>query len=189
MAVVVDKTSGFRVSQPDEVRTYLAGIGIDFERWTPEGTVEPDAPAESLLDAYGADIERIKARGGYVTADVIAVSPATPGLEEMLAKFASEHTHDDDEVRFVVSGRGIFFIHSADGRVTSIEVEAGDLIRLPSGIKHWFTLCDDRSIRAIRLFKDPAGWVPRYTESGTDRGFQPICLGPSYVDAEGGATV
>jgi 1,2-dihydroxy-3-keto-5-methylthiopentene dioxygenase len=189
MAVVVDRTSGFRVSNPDEIRSYLDEIGVEFERWAPESAVAADAPPDTLLDAYSADIERLKTRGGYVTADVIAVSPATPGLEEMLAKFASEHTHDDDEVRFVVAGRGIFFVRSDDGRVTSIEVEEGDLIRLPAGIKHWFTLCDDRTIRAIRLFKDAAGWVPRYTESGTERGYQPVCFGPSFVDGDEGATV
>jgi len=37
------------------------------------------------------------------------VNPATPNLEAMLARFDKEHTHDEDEVRFILSGRGIFF--------------------------------------------------------------------------------
>ena len=51
----------------------------------------------------------MKRRGGYVTADVIDVNAATPNLEAMLARFDKEHTHDEDEVRFILAGRGIFF--------------------------------------------------------------------------------
>ncbi|MEP7272666.1 MAG: acireductone dioxygenase, partial [Acidobacteriota bacterium] len=68
--------------------------------------------------------------------------------------------------------------------VCAIEVEAGDLIRVPQGTWHWFDLCADRQIRAIRLFKDPAGWAPNYTESGVDTGYQPICLGPAFVPSQ-----
>ena len=63
----------------------------------------------------------------------------------------------------------------------AIEVEAGDLIRVPRGTWHWFDLCADRDIRAIRLFQDKAGWTPHYTNSGADRGYQPLCMGPTYI--------
>jgi 1,2-dihydroxy-3-keto-5-methylthiopentene dioxygenase len=116
-----------------------------------------------------------------VTADVIDVTAATPGLDAMLAKFSREHWHDEDEVRFIIQGRGIFHIHPRAGPVAAIEVESGDLIRVPRGTWHWFDLCADRRIRAIRLFQDPTGWTPRYTESGVDRDFEPACLGPAYV--------
>jgi 1,2-dihydroxy-3-keto-5-methylthiopentene dioxygenase len=99
----------------------------------------------------------------------------------MLAKFSREHWHDEDEVRFIIEGRGLFHIHPATGPVFAIEVEAGDLIRVPRGTHHWFDLCVDRRIRAIRLFQDASGWTPRYTDSGVDKGFEPVCFGPAYV--------
>jgi len=68
--------------------------------------------------------------------------------------------------------------------VVPIEVEAGDLILLPKGTWHWFDLCADRKIRAIRLFQNPSGWTPYYTDSGVDRNFQPICFGPSYISPQ-----
>ena len=113
-----------------------------------------------------------------MTADVIDVKPETPNLDAMLAKFSREHWHDEDEVRFIVEGRGLFHIHPAEGPVFAIEVEAGDLIRVPRGTHHWFDLCAERRIRAIRLFQDPSGWTPHYTDSGIDQGFQPVCFGP-----------
>jgi len=54
---------------------------------------------------------------------------------------------------------------------------------VPGGYLHWFNLCADRRIRAIRLFKDPAGWAPHYSDSGVDGDFQPLCFGPSYIPA------
>lgn len=169
------------LTDPGEVTRYLAGIGIDYERWDASAPVSADAPAEEILAAYKPQIEQLNARGGYVTADVIDVTPATPGLDAMLAKFSIEHWHDEDEVRYIVAGRGLFHIHPRDTQVIAIEVEAGDLIRVPRGTWHWFDLCGDRRIRAIRLFQDTAGWTPHYTSSGVDANHQPLCLGPAYL--------
>jgi len=174
------------VTLPEEVCAYLTGMGIDYERWEPSHPVAPAAPAEEILGAYAGEIEKLKQFGGYVTADVIDVNPQTPGLEAMLNKFNSEHWHDEDEVRFIIEGRGLFHIHPRQGPVVAIEVEAGDLIRVPRGTWHWFDLCADRRIRAIRLFQNPAGWTPRYTESGVDKSYQPVCLGPAYLPHQPG---
>jgi 1,2-dihydroxy-3-keto-5-methylthiopentene dioxygenase len=159
-----------------EIAAYLATWGIDYEQWSPTHDVAADAPAEAILDSYAAEIEELKARGRYITADVIDVNSATPGLDEMLAKFSREHWHDEDEVRFIIAGHGLFHIHVENGPVVAIEVEAGDLIRVPRGTWHWFDLCADRRIRAIRLFQDKSGWTPHYTGSGFDKRFLPLCF-------------
>jgi 1,2-dihydroxy-3-keto-5-methylthiopentene dioxygenase len=65
--------------------------------------------------------------------------------------------------------------------VLAIEVEAGDLIRVPRGTRHWFNLCADRRIRAIRLFQDTSGWAPHYTDSHVDEQFLPVCFGLSHL--------
>lgn len=166
-----------------EVTAFLARFGIDYEQWTPGHTLAPGAPAEEILQAYSREIDALKGRGGYVTADVIDVKPETPNLDMMLAKFSREHWHDEDEVRFIIEGRGLFHVHPEGGPVFAIEVEAGDLIRVPRGTHHWFDLCGDRRIRAIRLFQDVSGWTPHYTDSGVDKEFEPVCFGPAYVSA------
>lgn len=183
MAIVNIPDENRTIRDAQEITDYLAGLGIDYERWNPSKESAPNAPAEEILAAYADEIEKLKARGGYVTADVIDVNPQTPGLDAMLAKFNREHWHDEDEVRFIIHGRGLFHIRPREGQVAAIEVEAGDLIRVPRGTHHWFNLCSNREIRAIRLFQDPAGWAPNYTESGADAGYQPLCLGPSYLPA------
>ncbi len=181
MAVVRFPDEGRTVTGEAAVREALARVGIDYERWQPSHPILDGAPAEAVLAAYATEIDRLKKAGGYVTADVIDVSPQTPNLDKMLAKFRREHWHDEDEVRFILRGRGVFHIHPKDAPVMAIEVLPGDLIRVPRGTHHWFDLCSERDIRAIRLFQDASGWTPRYTDSGVDARYEPVCLGPSYI--------
>ena len=129
----------------------------------------------------GATVARELVHGGRRVV-VIDVNPETPNLDTMLAKFSKEHWHDEDEVRFIIEGRGLFHVNAGDS-VFVLEVGRGDLIRVPRGTHHWFDLCAEKRIRAIRLFQNASGWTPHYTDSGVDRGFQPLCFGPAYVGA------
>ncbi|MFL6332450.1 MAG: 1,2-dihydroxy-3-keto-5-methylthiopentene dioxygenase [Pyrinomonadaceae bacterium] len=174
---------------PDEDRTltetravaeYLSGLGIKYERWEASMPLPADASSEEVLAAYDPEVERLKLSGGYVAADVINVNARTEGLAEMLTRFKREHWHDEDEVRFVVQGRGLFHIRPRSGPVVAIEVEAGDLVCVPAGTWHWFNLCAEMEIKAIRLFQRPSGWAPRYTGSAVDARYEPVCLGASY---------
>ncbi|HEY5027580.1 MAG TPA: cupin domain-containing protein, partial [Candidatus Angelobacter sp.] len=113
--------------------------------------------------------------------DLVNVRSTTPGLDEMLDKFNREHWHDEDEVRFVVQGQGLFHIHLSDQPVVAIEVGVGDMIRVPRGTYHWFNLCGSRQIKAIRFFQNKSGWTPRYTESTEERDYLPVCFGPAYI--------
>ena len=180
MAIVRIPAEDATLKSQDEVAAFLARHGIDYEHWVPAHSIGADAPPEAILAAYAREIASLKERGGYVTADLIDVTPDTPNLDMMLAKFSREHWHDEDEVRFIIEGRGLFHVHPAEGPVFAIEVEAGDLIRVPRGTHHWFDLCGEKRIRAIRLFQDVSGWTPHYTESGIDKGFDPVCFGPAY---------
>ena len=181
MAIVRIPDEGRTLTNGAEIQRHLASIGIGYEQWPSTRELAAVASAEDILRAYAREIEKLKQLGAYVTADVIDVHPQTPGLEEMLAKFSGEHWHDEDEVRFIVHGRGIFHINPTQGSLTAVEVEPGDLLTVPAGTLHWFDLCADRRIRAIRLFRETSGWVPHYTGSGRERKYEPACFGPSYI--------
>jgi 1,2-dihydroxy-3-keto-5-methylthiopentene dioxygenase len=114
------------------------------------------------LDAFQAPLEALKRERGYVEQDEVELRPTTPGLEAICARFSPEHLHDDDEVRFVLEGEGVFDVRSRDDRSMRVVVEARDLIVIPAGRHHRFELTDSLTIRAVRLFKHPSGWVPLY---------------------------
>lgn len=177
MATITLRDQQQTLADPAEISTFLGQYGIWYRRFEAVDRLPEEATDEQILDAYREPIEELKASEGYVTADVINVHPSTPGLDAMLNRFNKEHWHDEDEVRFVVGGRGLFHVHPPGGSVFSIEVERGDMIRVPRGTHHWFDLCANRQIRAIRLFQSTAGWSPNYTESHVDEQYQPVCFG------------
>lgn len=181
MAVVDVPKKNIRLTDKNEIASYLSSIGIDYERWDNISQIGTDASDEDILNFYSDEIETLKQKGGYVTADVINIVPEIPNLDVMLDKFNKEHWHDEDEVRFIIKGHGLFHIAPENGDVVSVEMESGDLIRVPKGTKHWFNLCGDRTVRAIRLFQDISGWTPHYTNSGVDAGFQPLCFSVSHI--------
>lgn len=183
MARIIIQDENRQINDVQEIREYLAPHGIWYENWPVEERLSDNPTDEEILKEFEPEIESLKARGSFVTADVINVNPETPNLDAMLAKFDKEHTHSEDEVRFTVAGRGLFHIHPDNGPVFAVEVESGDLINVPEGTKHWFNLCEEKAIRCIRLFEDMAGWTPEYIEDGVHPSYQPICFGPQYVES------
>ena len=157
-ATLVDTTDGAAIADG------LAPIGVSFERWRADSRLPDDADDQAVIVAYAADVERLKARGGYQSLDVVRMTPDNPAAPALRAKFLAEHTHADDEVRFFVEGEGQFYLHRG-GRVFTVLCQAGDLISVPAGTPHWFDAGEKPCFAAIRLFVSPDGWVAEYTGS------------------------
>lgn len=111
---------------------------------------------------YQPALDALKAAQGYIEQDVVELRPETPDLDAICAKFDDEHLHDDDEVRFVLQGEGVFDIRSRDDRWMRVVVRPGDLIVVPKDRYHRFELTESKTIRCVRLFRDRSGWVPHY---------------------------
>ena len=109
---------------------------------------------------YEPALATLCAQRGYVARDEVALGAQTPNLPAILARFQDEHLHTDDEVRFVLSGAGIFDIRSLDDRWMRVVVEPGDLLVVPKERHHRFLLTEEQQIRCVRLFQDQAAWVP-----------------------------
>ncbi|UYV54221.1 cupin domain-containing protein [Priestia megaterium] len=159
-----------RIETQEEVSAFLANNEVIYENWDitklPENLREKydltDEEKTGILNAFGEDIKDISERRGYKAQDVISLSESTPNIDELLKNFQRKHIHTDDEVRFIVSGHGIFVIQGKDGEFFDVELEPGDLISVPENILHYFTLMEDRKVVAVRIFVTTEGWVPIY---------------------------
>lgn len=119
---------------------------------------------EALLRALDPVFHRLQAERGYRERDLVVLYPEHPDLETLDRRFGGIHRHDDEEVRYIVDGEGVFGFVLDDGRQLELTVEAGDYLHIPAGVEHWFRLNGLRRIKAVRYFSARGGWVPVYSD-------------------------
>eukprot|EP00252_Welwitschia_mirabilis_P019616 TRINITY_DN458_c0_g2_i2.p1 TRINITY_DN458_c0_g2~~TRINITY_DN458_c0_g2_i2.p1 ORF type:complete len:192 (+),score=28.13 TRINITY_DN458_c0_g2_i2:166-741(+) len=114
-------------------------------------------------DNYENDerFHRIRKERGYTYTDTITCCPdKLPNYEEKLKSFFEEHIHTDEEIRFCLEGSGYFDVRDNNDKWIRMWVKKGDMIVLPAGCYHRFTLDSSNYIKAMRLFVGEPVWTP-----------------------------
>ena len=173
MAVLNTPDKKQSITEFGAIKKFLDVRGILIEPWAASAEFSADAAQDEILHAYRPTLKPYMEKHGYQVADVIAVHPETPNLDALKEKFLREHTHSEDEVRFFVEGKGYFWFNHND-EIFCVTCEAGDLMSVPKGYKHWFDMGEKPFVKVIRIFIDPAGWVPEYTDSDVEQRYEPV---------------
>ncbi|WP_409238497.1 1,2-dihydroxy-3-keto-5-methylthiopentene dioxygenase [Streptomyces sp. PA5.6] len=159
-----------RTVDPGEIAAALAPAGVRYEQWPLRDGLPEDPDPEMVLSAYRSEVDELVATEAFKTIDVVGLRPRQELGWRLTAKaerkkFLSEHTHDDDdEVRFFVAGAGAFYLHVGH-EVHAVLCEAGDLLGVPRGTRHWFDMGATPSYTVIRFFHDEDGWIGNFTGS------------------------
>ncbi|XP_032352847.1 1,2-dihydroxy-3-keto-5-methylthiopentene dioxygenase isoform X3 [Camelus ferus] len=114
-------------------------------------------------DKYENDpeLEKIRKERNYSWMDIITIcKDKLPNYEEKIKMFYEEHLHLDDEIRYILDGSGYFDVRDKEDKWVRISMEKGDMITLPAGIYHRFTLDEKNYVKAMRLFVGDPVWTP-----------------------------
>ncbi|KAH9850482.1 1,2-dihydroxy-3-keto-5-methylthiopentene dioxygenase [Lenzites betulinus] len=139
----------------------LAALGVLYWR------IPVDGPG-----GWESQVNAIADERKYSSRDVVTANRASLGeaFDAKMAMFFKEHIHEDEEIRYLLEGSGFFDVreHTTDAWVRC-HLEAGDMIILPAGIYHRFTLDEGESTKTLRLFKDQPRWEAIYRGAETDQ--------------------
>ncbi|GEQ69096.1 hypothetical protein JCM33374_g2767 [Metschnikowia sp. JCM 33374] len=110
------------------------------------------------------DLESLALERDYKNRDVVKLNLDSFGGDEVaynnkMRQFYTEHYHEDEEIRYVKAGEGYFDVRDQNDKWVRAKLEKNDLLILPAGIYHRFTLSSRfKNVTAVRLFKDEPKW-------------------------------
>jgi 1,2-dihydroxy-3-keto-5-methylthiopentene dioxygenase len=112
--------------------------------------------------AQNETLSEVRRTCNYDYEDQVVCQKSTmANYDEMISKFFQEHIHTDDETRLVLDGSGYFDVrHPITDRWIRIAVVKDDMISIPPGLYHRFTLDENDYIKVNRYFAGTPVWVP-----------------------------
>ncbi|OSX62672.1 hypothetical protein POSPLADRAFT_1141837, partial [Postia placenta MAD-698-R-SB12] len=134
------------------------------------GVLYRQIPVDSS-GSWQGQIDALAEERTYKNRDTIGIESfsSVDAMKAQLEVFFREHMHEDEEIRYTLKGTGFYDIRDYDtDKWIRLEVHAGDLIILPAGIYHRFTIGLENDYSTMRLFKDNPKWIAHSRSAETD---------------------
>lgn len=120
------------------------------------------------------ELEALATKRNYKNRDKISLSLDSFGGDQSaydakMRQFYKEHYHEDEEIRYILDGEGYFDVRDKEDRWIRAKLTKNDLLILPAGIYHRFTLLSRlQNVTAMRLFKDEPKWEAINRDEGRE---------------------
>ncbi|KAL4065660.1 ARD/ARD' family-domain-containing protein [Scleroderma yunnanense] len=129
-----------------------SGISVDYAKVLALGVIHKNIPV-SPDGKY--EVDAIMNERGYHYRDFVTLNKEALGdaLENTIDGFYEEHMHEFEESRYILTGHGYWDIreHSTETWIR-FKVGPGDLVILPPGMFHRFTLDEKSDLTSMRVF-------------------------------------
>lgn len=145
------------------VRENLAPAGVQLGRWPVRPLALPAGNGLAAVQAaYRAELAALPRSFAVHSAGRVVLAPGDARWPALRQQFLAEHRHGDAEIRFFLSGTGLFYLRCGDGFL-GLLCEAGEWVALPAGLAHRFDAGEAPACEVLRLFGQPQGWVAEPT--------------------------
>lgn len=143
----------------------LAEVGVRIEKW-PTLAHLPSAPIleEDILKIYAKEISRVKSEYSYTQVDLATMKPNDAFAISVRGRYLSEHTHEEDEVRFFLAGKVLIYLN-INQKIHILECSRGDFVIIPAGVKHWMDIGPKPDFSVIRWFNSKKAFINNFTAS------------------------
>ncbi|PAV59316.1 hypothetical protein WR25_17819 [Diploscapter pachys] len=102
-------------------------------------------------------LSRVKAEWKVVSSDILTVNDNVPDWEEKLEEYYEPIVRDDDFVCMVVDGSCYYDVEPEEDEWIRCHLEKGDLVIIPKGLSHRFTITPKNYVQIQRFFTDRNG--------------------------------
>lgn len=119
------------------------------------------AQKQGILQSLRPKAKAMEYFGRCTHYDLISVNLASPSLYQLLSQGSRPHVHGADQVLYLLAGECILGFPHPDGYPIELMLQAQEYIKVPAGIRHWFSLSALLNIKAIRYFTQVSKSYPK----------------------------
>ena len=143
-------------TQPCCIAARLAAIGVRYRRLElPAVVFDAEAERDEVIGSYLDPLNDLLQDMPLATLDVTTILPSHPRIASLHRRFMTEHSHDGCEAQALVWGHGVLFMRAV-AQVWALRCEAGDFVRLPPQMAHWFEFDVQTGFRTVRIYEERA---------------------------------
>lgn len=107
---------------------------------------------QTILKTLSTSLAKAPKADEHLWCELMIVGLSSPNLYQLLSQGSRPHHHPNDEALYVLSGECVWGFLGADGHQLELMVQAHEYIKVPAGLRHWFSLSASLHVKAMRFF-------------------------------------